>query len=216
MIPWKKLVMQSASLTVIASVFSFAVFKVFEPGDILAQTASDTVLVNLSVDSGITITSPADVTMSRNLGVAANTAIGSVTWNVKTNNATGYQLQVRATNTPAMLRATGTMSIPDYQTGTPNFWSATSGNAYFGYSAYGTDVNTGTWGSGASCGSSHVPLGTLKYKGFTTSNVQIATRSATTTPTGVDTNVCFAVEQNNFYIPSGTYQATIIATAATI
>ena len=39
------------------------------------------------------------------------------------------------------------------------------------------------------------------------------TRSATTTTAGIDTTVCYAVEQNTFYIPSGVYQATVVASA---
>lgn len=203
------------------SVFIALLVMLVEPGRVGAVAASDTIVVTLNVTAGITITSPADVTMSTNLGVTQNSAIGTTTWNVKTNNNLGYTLAVRATSTPAMQTATGSSMIADYQTGAPNTWVATTGNAYFGYSAYGTDIPTGTWGAQGSGGCSatstaHSTSSSLKYKGFTTSDVTVATRSSTTTTAGIDSTFCFAVDQNNFYIPAGTYTATIIATATTL
>ncbi len=191
-------------------------FVALEPSLSDAAVATDNVVITLNVTSGITITSPVDSTLSTTIGVSQNTAIGTTTWNVKTNNALGYTLQVNSTSTPAM-QASGGLTITDYQTGAPNTWTATSSNAYFGYSAFGTDTPTGTWGTGSLCyGSVSVPSATLKYKGFTASLVTVATRAATTTTSGVDTTVCYAVEQNGSYIPSGTYQATIVATATTL
>lgn len=200
---------------VLTAVF-FAACISIEPSRLVAATATDTVIVTLDVTAGISITNAPDINMSTALGVAQNTAVGTSTWNVKTNNALGYTLAVKATATPAMV--SGSNSIADYQTSSPNTWSVTSGTAAFGYSAFGGDVPTATWGTGSTCSgaSAHAVSTTLKYKGFTTSDVTIATKSATTTSSGVDSTVCFAVEQNNFFIPSGTYKATIVATATTL
>ncbi|HRH26111.1 MAG TPA: hypothetical protein PLF31_01415 [Candidatus Paceibacterota bacterium] len=197
------------TLTMVAT----TAYSSLEANQVIAATTTDTVVVTLTVDAGIIITSPADTSMSRNLGVAADTAIATTTWNVKTNNALGYALYVKSTSTPAM--NSGSNSIPNYQTGSPNTWTVTAASA-FGYSAFGTDVPTGTWGTGSTCGAAHVPSATLNYKGFTTSDFSVATRAATTTTAGVDTTICYAVEQDTFYIPSGTYIATIVATAATL
>jgi hypothetical protein len=54
-----------------------------------ANAVTDTVQVTLNVSEEISITSPANVSMSRNLGVSANTAIGNAIWNVKTNSNDG-------------------------------------------------------------------------------------------------------------------------------
>jgi hypothetical protein len=203
----KSLSLSMASLLV----FSLCYFAI-EPAISGAQSADDTVVVTLNVVSGIAITSPADTTMSIDLGVSQDTAVGTTTWNVKTNNAAGYTLAVKATATPAMQSPTDT--ITDYQTGAPNTWSVSSGNAAFGYSAFGTDVNTGTWGSASVCSTgTHVPNSSLNYRGFTTSDYTVSSRSATTTTAGIDTSLCYAVEQDTFYIPSGVYKATIVATA---
>ncbi len=211
----KKIFAASMSGLLVVALLASAVFfySAFEPTRVSAVDVSDEVIVTLNVDAGISITSPSNTTMSRNLGVSVNTAIGTTTWNVKTNNAAGYTLAVKATSTPAML--SGSNSITDYQTGSPDTWSVSASDARFGYSAYGTDVPTGTWGSFSNCGV-HVANASGLYKGFTTSNVTIATRSATTTTSGVDSSVCYAVEQNGIYIPSGTYTATIVATATTL
>ncbi len=194
-------------------------FMYLEPGFADAASATDSVVVTLTVDAGISITSPADTYMSTSLGVSTNSAVATTTWNVKTNNALGYTLTVAASTNPAM-RVSAAQIISDFATTTaPELWSTIpNGRAEFGYSAYGTDVSTGTYGTGSSCSAAtSTPSTTLKYRGFTTSaSPNIATRSSTTTPSGVDTVLCYAVEQKGVYIASGTYTATITATATTL
>ena len=214
----KNRIKKSVACSILATIILSACYMLHEPEIVGAATASDTVIVTLNVTAGISITSPADVTMSTALGVTQNSAIGTSTWNVKTNSALGYTLALRATSSPAM--TSGSNFVSDYQTGAPNTWNATATQSYFGYSGFGTDISTGTWGTGSACNggtNGNATSTTLKYKGFTTSDVTIATRSATTTPTGVDSTICYAVEQGaSSYIPSGVYQATIIATATTL
>ncbi len=207
-------------LTSILSLALMVIYLGLEPQLTNAVSAADSVIITLTVDAGITITSPADTSMSRNLGVTDSTAIATTTWNVKTNNSAGYTLAVKASTNPAMDHTTTADVVNNYTEvvgGTPETWSVPSGSAEFGYSAFGTDVPTGTWGTGSQCASTaHVNSTTLKYVAVTTSDKTIATRSSTTTPTGVDATVCYAVEQDGFYIPSGTYTATITATATTL
>lgn len=210
------LIKKSLSIALVATLATAGLFALIEPSTASALTATTSVVVTLNVTSGVSITANSPTaSMSQSLGVAAASAVGTSTFTVNTNSATGYTLTVQATSTPAMNSTTTVNSILDYQTGAPNSWVATSGQAYFGYSAFGTDVATSTWGTGSSCSgsSANATSTTLKYKGFTTSPFQIASRSATTSFSGVTSTVCYAVEQNNFYIPAGTYQATITATA---
>jgi hypothetical protein len=204
---------QAISFSLIATMSLAFCYSIAEPSLSEATTASDSVNISLTVTSGLSITSPADSSMSSALGFSQNTAVGTTTWNVKTNSSTGYTLAVRATSSPAMQSSTDT--INDYTTSTTTTWSVTNAAA-FGYSVIGTDSPTATWGNGgSSCSgsSANVIPTSLKYKGFTTSDVQTSTRSSTTTTSGVDTTICYAVEQNNVYIPSGSYAATVIATA---
>lgn len=207
----KKLIAISLVLTIIC----FFGYSSLEPQSVNAIAAGDTVVVTLNVDQGISITSPADVTMLPNLSVSQSQSLASTTWNVKTNNALGYNLNLKASTAPAMQQS-ASLYFEDYQTGTPNTWLATSTHAYFGYSGYGNDVSTGTWGTGTLCGSGvGVPSASQKWKGFTTSSstTHMANRTSTTTPSGIDTTVCYAAEQNATYVASGAYTATITATA---
>lgn len=196
----------------IITMLAVAGYGAIEPQATYAVT--DQVQVTLTVSEEVSIDSPANVAMSPNIGVTSNTSVGNVVWNVKTNSNDGYSMELRASTAPAM--QSGSFSILDYQTGAPNTWTATSSNAYFGYSGFGTDTATGTWGTDSDCiAAASVPSAALKYKGFTTSASahNIATRTATTTTSGINTTVCFAAEQNAVYIPSGTYTAQITATA---
>jgi hypothetical protein len=203
-------------------IFIIASVSVFEPARINAVT--DDVIVNLTVDSGISITSPADVTMS-NIGTSVNTSTGSAVWNVKTNDADGYTLAVKASTNPAL--QSGSNSFLDYTEatpGTPDTWSIDSNTIQFGFSGIGTDVQNVNTDQYAASGQTVCDNGsasstvnsTIKFLGFQTTDQTLATRSATTTTAGVDTRICFAAGQNGVYAPSGTYQATITATALVI
>jgi hypothetical protein len=205
-----------------ASIISLLILQFFyvyfEAGPVNAATVSDNVIVSLVVDAGLTITSPVDVSMSPNISMSANGSIGSTAWTVRTNSPTGYTLALKASASPALV--SGANSFADYteaSNGTPEVWSVPSGSKEFGFSAYGTDVAGGTavWGTGAGCGSSGTPLGTMKYIGFETTDKTVASTSTVTPVAGGTTNVCFAAEQDGIYAASGTYTATITATATT-
>lgn len=188
------------------------IYSFVESNVVTAATDNDDVVVTLVVGSGIAITHPADVTMSPNMGMSSNSSIGSSTWTVISNNVNGYSLAVKASASPALVSAGG--SFADYtetSNGVPESWSVESGNKEFGFSAFGTHVNTTTWGTGSSCGSGGSPSGTLKYVGFETTDQIIAQNGNATA--GTDTTVCYAAAQNGVYAPSGTYTATITATA---
>lgn len=214
--------MKKLSQVIFIFIFLIASFSVFEPAKISAVT--DEVIVNLTVDSGISITSPADVTMS-NLGTSVNTSTGFAIWNVKTNDADGYTLAVKASTAPALV--SGSNSFLDYTEatpGTPDTWSIDASTIQFGFSGIGTDVQNVNTDQYAASGQTTCDNGvasstvnsTIKFLGFETSDQTLATRSSTTTTSGVDTRICFAAGQNGVYAPSGVYQATITATALVI
>lgn len=208
--------------TIFILIFILSSITIFEPSVINA--VEDDVVVSLTVDSGISITSPADVTMS-NLGTSVNTSTGSAVWNVKTNDPDGYNLSVKADSSPAMV--SGSNSFLDYTeavSGTPDAWSLDSNTIQFGFSGIGTDVENVNSDQYAANGqtlcddgvASSTVNSTIKFLGFETSNQLLATRSATTTTSGVDTRICFAAGQNGVYAPAGVYSATITATAVAI
>ncbi len=143
--------------------------------------------------------------------------MGTAVWNVKTNNAAGYTFAVKATTSPALV--SGSNSVADYTpavAATPETWTVSSGAAEFGFSAFGSHISTGTWGTDSDClAGANVPSAGLKYRDFDTSDITVGSSNATTTTAGVDSTVCFAAEQDTVYIPSGVYIATIVATATT-
>ncbi|HNU95648.1 MAG TPA: hypothetical protein PKK32_01655 [Candidatus Paceibacterota bacterium] len=209
----KKSILLVCSLALLTQVYLWA-----EPT--FAIQDDDEVIVTLNVETGITISKEDDVTMLPTLGIASDTSIGQTSWTVKTNNVAGYNLNVKASSSPAMVHSNTVNSFADYSetsSGVPETWSVASGDYEFGFSAYGDDVEDTTWGVGVDCGtSSTISTNDLNYLGFKTTDKTIATRSSVTPNVGVETNICFAAEQKDVYAPSGVYTATITATAVTL
>jgi hypothetical protein len=181
------------------------IYLIAEPA--IAVDDTDGVVVTLTVDTGITISDGANVTMSPNIGIASDGSIGTSSWIVRTNNSTAPALK------------SGVNTFEDYtesSLGTPEVWNVTAGGKEFGFSAYGANTSTGTWGTSANCGAGGVPAVDQKYVGFSTTDKVIASNSSVTSTAGVNTNICFAAEQDTVYAPSGVYTATITATATTL
>lgn len=220
----KKIYFKKVIALSVISLFLFQILYItaVEPTVAAAVTASDSVVVTLNVTSGVSISDAGPVTMLPNLGISANNAAGTSAWTVKTNSTTGYTLGVKADASPALrITATPTSYFTDYtDTGnTPEQWSVATGDKEFGFSAYGADVTDGTWGTGDLCETSSgsgVPITTMKYVGFETTDQTIASSNTVTTTSGTVTNICFAAEQKDVYAPSGTYNTTITATASAI
>jgi hypothetical protein len=189
------------------------VFPFIEPAVLRAQSADDSIVVTQTVTSGISITSPSDINLTA-LSTTQNSAVGSATWNVKTNNQAGYTLDLHASAAPALVDSGTSESFADYSSATPETWSVSS--AYeFGFSGYGTHVPTGTWGTDTDCiATADVPSADLNWRGFDgTNDIEIASSASETSTSGVDSTLCVATEQEGVYAPSGDYQATITATA---
>ena len=191
-------------------------YLAFEPLIANATAVTDTVVVTLNVDSGVTITAPADITMAPNIGTGSNSSISATgaTWTVVTNSATGYGLTVQASTTAAL--KSGSNQFTDASL-TPALWSVPASSTQFGFSVRQAStgwVNTTTWGTGADCGSAGTPNATLKYSGFNgVTPINIATFATPTPLAGQATNVCFAAGQNGIFAAAGVYTATITATA---
>lgn len=206
-------------ITVISLMFEisgFMFYAAFEPALLRAVSVEDQITVTQVVTTGISITSPSNITLTP-LSTSQNTAVASTTWTVTTNNATGFSLAVTASGTPALRRTTGTDTFADYPTTTPSTWSVT--NAFqFGFSALG--AKTTGYGSDAqsNCADgTDIQSSTLLWRGFqgTTYSYEIASSTATTTTSGVTTTFCVGTEQDGVFAPSGTYVATTTATATT-
>ena len=166
------------------------------------------------VTTGITISSPADITMTA-LSTTQNSAVGSAAWTVTTNDQAGYTLSVATTQYDA-LRDGGTgRYFTDFASSSPTTWSVS--NAYkFGMSARGS--HTTGFGSDADCiAGADVPSATLLWTGFkSTTGIQVASSTSETGTSGTATTMCIATEQSGIFAPSGSYTATITATATAL
>ncbi len=205
-----------ASATLVSGLFSFV-----EPRITGAATDTDDVIVNQAVTSEISLSSPSDITMTA-LSTSQNTAVGAATWTVTTNNDDGYTLTLHASSAPALSRSGGGGNIADYTPAvseTPETWSVPASNVEFGFSAFGTDVNTSTYGTDSDClAGADVPSAGLKWRDFdlTGSADQIATAALPTTTSGTAATMCVATEQDTTFAVAGSYSATITATATTL
>jgi len=188
-------------------------YALWEPVKVTAAEDTDNVVVYQMITPGITISSPSDISMT-SLSLTQNTAVGSATWTVTTNNQAGYTLTVKASASPALVASTTSESFADYTSAGKETWSVT--NAYeFGFSAYGDHV-TG-YGTDTDCiNGADVPSSTLLWEGFNGATpIQMASSTAETTMAGKASTLCVATEQDTVWAPSGLYAATITATATT-
>lgn len=169
-----------------------------------------------TLEVGIAITSPSDITMS-NIS-AGNTSNASASWTVTTDNAAGYSLAVSASTDPAMV--SGVNSISDYTPAgaVPDFsFSVAASVAEFGYSPEGSDIASRFQDDGATCGSGASDTSDSCWDGFTISNVTVATGSSANHITGTATTIKFRAELGSSSSQAaGTYTATITVTAVTL
>ena len=210
------------SLSLGISLLTLATFGIFESEVTTAAAASDTVTVSLIVTSGISITTPADVSLKPDLvgftggGYATNT----VTWNVKTSNDTGYNIGVKASTDPALKIASFSFAnyTPTGGTATPDYtWGIGAAISEFGFSPYNATNQVAKFkNDGASkCATGSTVTTWRCFFPFGTSDTQVANRATKTTTAGEDTIIDLEaqIDVANGYQEDGTYTATITATA---
>ncbi|MHA1889087.1 MAG: hypothetical protein ACTSX0_13765 [Promethearchaeota archaeon] len=172
---------------------------------LVAGTDADSITVSVSVAESISINSPADITLIPEI-TETGSATGDTTWTVETNNADGWKLELNASVSPAMVKEGD--SFADYTeavAGTPEAWSVVVSDSEFGFSV------------GGSYAESKYSNGTL-FEGFKgTNKILVAQDNEATPGGGADVDVNFQAEVGNSKSqPSGTYTATITATATTL
>ena len=213
--------------TIVVSLLCVLVYCFFEAEIIKAANQSQAITASLTVTSEITLTAPSNITMAPALSMTQNTALNVASgaasaWTVKTNNYNGYTFTMNASVAPAMASSDGRgNSFADYTATNvtiPETWVVTT--AYeFGFSVFGTDAPTATWGTDTDCTAASgngVPSATLKWRGFAGATaITVATAALKTATAGTATNLCVAAEQAGVYAPSGAFSATITGTATT-
>ncbi len=216
----KKIKTLNEILIVSFILISLITFVAFEPELISADT--DDVVATLTVTSGISITDGSDITMS-GIDMDTSTSTGQTSWTVKTSNEAGWKLELEAEQSNALACADTGEHFDDYSesaSGTPESWMSDDGKFEFGFGVHATatDIFTSNqWGSGDNCGTGSTMDTNQYYLGFDSTNkIQVASKSATTTPSGQEIIFCVAAVQSGVYAPSGTYTATTTATATAL
>lgn len=186
----------------------YMAYAIFEGSSTLAATASDEVLVSLTVASTISVSSPSDV----NLGTITGTgsAIATSTWSVITNNSSGYNVDIKAADDPAMQCISGGCgvgvdTIADYTPASldvPEVWSVAASDAEFGITVGGTAASS-TFNNGE------------KFYDLTTGYRSIGGELAETAGTNVP--VGFKVEIGASKVqPTGNYRSTVTLQVTTL
>lgn len=221
----KQFLKQCVSFVAFCSI-AFGTFLNFEPSVVGAATANDSVVVTQAVTSDITISAPADVTMSGPIyGLTGGTGNGTAVWEVKTSDTSGYTVTLAAqadthvlTNgTEYFLDYTPAEAVPDFD------WDTTpTGGSAFGFTVEAetpADTATNFKDNGSACGGAGVSNAVDKcWAGFAntlTTPVQVINRSSVSLD-GQNMTVKFKTQLvSGTTLPEGNYVATITATATT-
>ena len=219
---FKKAVSLSAAIFLVA----IMVFVFFEPEIMNASTNTNTINLTARVSQEVTISSPGDTNFSNSIpGISGNpgaAVTASRTWKVITNNPTGFDMKLHASQTHA-LHLDGTYYFDDYglTPGVPAYnWSVpTLHDARFGFSvapATSGDLDAAFFDNGSSaCGSGSYHLGGC-WAGFNGENdIRVIHRTSLTSASGEDEVINFKAESNaRFLQADDNYTATITATAS--
>lgn len=193
---------RAVAFSFVGLVFMIVGYFVLEPRISGAVDDTDDITVNLDVLATVSINTPSDVNMSPDI-TGTGSSTGSAIWTVTTNNSSGWKLEVNASTNPAMQSGSNTFAnYTETSTGVPETWSIAAAASEFGFGATGSYVET--------------KFGADKYMGFaTTTKEQVSHQAASTA--GSDTTVIFKAEVGSSKLqPTGSYSATITATATTL
>ncbi len=149
-------------------------------------------------------------------GISGGFSNGSTTVTVTTDSRSGYQLQVSASQSPAMQK--GGDSIADYgPVGTvPDFTFTTdTTDSHLGYSPEGVDIDTRFKDNGVNtCGTGSNDTALTCWDGLSTTPRTVSRRATGNHPNGSTTTLNFRVGVGgSVFQPSGTYTATTTITA---
>lgn len=218
----KKAISSSFAAVLILSVAYF----VFEPA--IIKAVGDTAIVSQAVTEEITITSPDDTSLTPSIpgitGNYQNPSTASLTWTVKTSNATGFNMKIKASQTNA-LYLDGTYYFSDYSPASPgvpdySWTSPSAAAAEFGFTvepATAADtVQTFLDNASNACneasGSQTAGKCWLNINGST--DTDMINRTTNTDLNGEAEVVKFQAESRAKFLKEGSYAATITVTAA--
>jgi hypothetical protein len=210
---------KSILVTVACVALLMASIMVFEPA--LGMAVTDTFTIQQTVSSEISFLVPAaDVTMAGALaGITGGTATGTTFAVVRTNNNSGYTMDIAfSTSTALRGNTTNSQSIRDYVTVEPTYAFTASSAALFAYTVSAsttTDVDQSFLNDGSNCNTGSSSTLDTCWMGASTTNFRIVSR-ATEAGTGATTTIKFKVHIPGTASPAvteDTYTATATLTA---
>lgn len=158
-----------------------------------------------------------DVVMEGSIaGVTGGVSNGSTSFNVATNNPSGYFAVINSSGAPAMVGELDEIDdyvpaglVPDY-----NF-TFNNGEAFFGFNAAGVDAAQSFRNNGSVCGISAGANSALNcWAGLGVNTWTVAERGSSNHPSGTATNLNFRVGVGaNAGVTVGDYHATTTITA---
>ena len=199
--------------------------KAWGPG---AGPYEDPITVTQTVTAEISLSSPADITMSASIpGMTGGSATGSATWTVVTNNNTGFILNLKSSADPALAGTTQGDSFADYTetvADTPDYtWAVAESDAEFGYTvepATAADTVAAFLDNGtAACNIGAVNTADICWLDFAATGLNVINRSSETLVSGEAEVMKVKAELNgpatdaDGFLIEDTYTATITATA---
>lgn len=166
----------------------------------------------------LSISNPDDLVLSSIGGLTAQASEGTLSWLVKTDSPSGYELSINATTSPALHSAYDSFedyipagSVPDY-----NFISPTD-TSYFGFTPEGSDVASLYRDQDFICGAGSNETTGKCWDGLSTTPKTIAVSSAPNHPSGSTTTARFRAETGEGHIQTaGEYQVVIEVTAVSL
>jgi hypothetical protein len=148
-------------------------------------------------------------------GITGGTSNGSTTVTVVTDGPSGYELQIAASQSPAMQK--GVDSISDYTPvgANPDLTFITDPtDSQFGYSPEGVDIVARYKDDGVSCGTGSGDTSLACWDGLSTTDRTVASRTSANHPNGSTTTLNFRVGVGGSVSqPPGMYIATTTITA---
>ncbi len=173
----------------------------------------------LSVESTISISSPADVNLGSINGLIGGAATGSSEWLVTTDSPAGYTLSIKASTNPALKSSIS--SFADYTTAgsDPDYvFSIASSASEFGFTPEGVDIISDFKDNGSTCNTGSSDTSDRCWDAFTTTDATISSKASSNYPAGSTTTVKYRAEVGNAKVQdSGSdYSATITVTAITL
>ena len=156
------------------------------------------------------------VTLSPSIpGITGGLSNGSTTVTVTTDSVSGYELQVSASQSPALQK--GGDSIADYTPAgaVPDFNFTTGAtDSHLGYSPEGADITLRFRDATGVCGVGSGDTTLSCWEGLSTTARTVASRTSANHPNGSTTTLNFRVGVGgSVFQPSGIYTATTTITA---